>query len=163
MKDIRRARVYQIINRITGHSYIGSTKNKIATRWNWHLERLKNNIHEIREWQDAWNDSNVQEWDFRVLEDNIPVEEQFEKELEWQNTLNPTFGSKTYWHRKHHGDKVERVMALLIEGKTYREIASLCDVSVGWISIVKDRYIGSISKRNVHYSEMYTGNIQKNN
>jgi hypothetical protein len=142
MEDIRRARVYQIINRVTGDCYIGSTKNKIATRWNYHLDRLKKGIHELRDWQKVWDESEITEWDFRILEDNIPVEEQFEKELTWQDILNPTLGSKSFWHRKQSQEIKEKVLRLLGDGKTYREIRDECGISLGSITTIKQRYIG---------------------
>ena len=162
MKDIRRARIYQIVNRVTGDHYIGSTKNRIGTRWNWHVGKLKNNIHELKEFQDAWNCSNIDEWDFRILEDNLLIEEQFEKELQWQDLLKPTFGSKTYFHRQANQEKTAEVLGLISDGKTYREISKLCDVSLGWITIIKERYIGPTPKNVFRNSCRSLKSLQKN-
>ena len=144
MKDIRVAKVYQLINRKTGEHYIGSTKNKIATRWSYHYEKLKHGSHEVRELQKAWDDSDISDWDFRILEDDIPVEQQFDKELQWQELLNPTFGSKTYWHRKSNQEKKDRAIELIKAGKSYRDIAKELSVSIGWVSFVKMTYVCSV-------------------
>jgi len=144
MRDIRKALVYQIINRVTGDNYIGSTKNKIATRWNYHLEKLRNGTHELNDWQKIWNESNICDWDFRILEDNIPIEKQFDKEEEWQDLIKPTLGSKSYFHKRKNEEKLEKVLKLLKEGKTYRDISKECDVSLGWITTMKNRYVCSV-------------------
>lgn len=163
MKDIRTAKIYQITNRETKDSYIGSTRNKIATRWNYHFDRLRRGIHEVRDFQKAWDESDISDWDFRILEDNIPVENQFEIELRWQELLFPTLSSKIYWqHRKHNREKLEKVVDLLKQGKIYREIARECNVSLGWITKVKEKYISSTPHILDQLSDVSIKNEQNN-
>jgi hypothetical protein len=141
MRDIRTATIYQIVNRKTRENYIGSTRNRVATRWNYHLDKLKRGIHELRQFQEAWDRSKMTDWDFRILEISVPMEDQFEKELKWQDKLHPTIGDRTYWHRTVHNDKKEKVLNLLRKGRTYRSISKEHGVSLGWITTVKHKYL----------------------
>ncbi len=138
--DKRLASVYQIINRITLEHYIGSTRSYVGTRWNWHLTRLMVDAHPLREFQKSWNSSKVEDWDFRILETEIPTYLQFDKEIEWQDKLHPTFGKKSYFYRIMKQENIEQVLKQVKEGKTYREIAASQGVALGWISKIVNRY-----------------------
>lgn len=58
--------IYQIINKITGHSYIGSSKN-LKRRHNQHLRLLKSNKNHSIHLQRAWNKYGADSFEFKIL------------------------------------------------------------------------------------------------
>mgnify|MGYP000886959842 CR=1 FL=1 len=58
--------VYQIVNKLNGHKYIGSSIN-IWTRWGRHLSDLRKNKHDNNYLQNAWNKYGEDNFEFGVL------------------------------------------------------------------------------------------------
>ena len=86
--------VYSIKNRITNNYYIGSTTMSFLKRFHHHLSLLRKNNHKNQYLQNAWNKYGEENFDFSILEE-IELSEQFQKEQEWINKLNP-FGKNGY-------------------------------------------------------------------
>jgi group I intron endonuclease len=57
---------YQIVNKLNGHKYIGSSIN-IWTRWGHHLSDLRKNKHDNNYLQNAWNKYGEDNFEFGVL------------------------------------------------------------------------------------------------
>jgi group I intron endonuclease len=60
--------IYKIKNKVTGKSYIGSSK-QIEKRWEQHLQTLKKGIHHSILLQRAWNKYEESSFQFEVLEE----------------------------------------------------------------------------------------------
>lgn len=58
--------IYQILNTITGKSYIGSSVN-IYGRWKNHKNELKRNKHGNSKLQRAWNKYGSEVWEWKIL------------------------------------------------------------------------------------------------
>ena len=87
------AYIYQIKNLINNKIYIGST-NDYKIRWKVHISQLNSKTHCNQYLQNAWNKYGEENFDFSILEE-IELSEQFQKEQEWINKLNP-FGKNGY-------------------------------------------------------------------
>jgi group I intron endonuclease len=72
--------IYEILNSVNGHRYIGSTTNT-RTRWNRHLSFLRSGNHHSKHLQYAWTKYGEENFIFSVLEvcdsDNLFAREQF--------------------------------------------------------------------------------------
>lgn len=63
--------VYQILNTVTGHFYVGSTKN-FEYRWKKHRGDLVGNRHKNSHLQAAWNKYGEENFIFRIIEKCSP-------------------------------------------------------------------------------------------
>lgn len=151
---MKTAVIYGIHNTKSGKYYVGSTRD-LATRWENHRRLLESKRHSPK-LQQAWNNSSPAEWEWVVLEEDIPLVHQFASEQHWIDALesfsdgynsSPRAGSyisiglKAYDHAiEERADNI-LVMLLQIEGKVpYRQIAKQHRVSVGFLSNLKVRY-----------------------
>jgi group I intron endonuclease len=139
MKDNRLATIYRICCRVTGKSYIGSTKSVVSHRWTRHIWQLNNNRQKGL-FQDDWNRYGPTEWDFSMLEVAIPPEKQYRREQYWIDKYTPTdnYNKSPFASRLN---KYNRIVLLLKAGHTYREIYKMTGVTLGTISAVKNRYL----------------------
>lgn len=81
--------VYQIVNTVNGHRYIGSSAN-IHTRWRSHRNRLRRGSHHSRHLQHAWDLYGEARFAFSVIEQcsqsSLILREQF-----YISTLRPEY------------------------------------------------------------------------
>jgi len=103
--------------------------------------------------QVAWNESSPIDWQWVILEKDIPIIHQFESEQHWIDSLdsyrqgynsNPKAGS--YVSIDHRGyqtfinkrkDEILDMLVQMEQGIPYRQIASAFGVSVGFLSKLK--------------------------
>lgn len=121
--------VYQIRNIKNGKIYIGSTVN-YKYRFNAHRYELKRNNHGNQKLQKSWNEHGEENFEFNVLEYDIPLEEQFKAEQKYLDNLKPFgdngFNIKTtangfisgcdHPSSSYTKEEVEYIKALLYEG-----------------------------------------------
>ncbi len=75
--------IYKIINKTTGHIYIGSTRVSFEERWKDHLYNLSTNRHENNFLQNHWNKYGRDGFDFCIIkevlnnEDIISLEQKY--------------------------------------------------------------------------------------
>lgn len=136
----RTVTIYQIFNRVTGKCYVGSSLNGPHARWTDHVKRLRGGYHNAK-FQAAWNEHGPTAWDFRILEEDIPGELQYEKEQEWFNKFDCEYnGTDKIVKMARRDDKIKQVLELLKEDLTYREISKRTGMSIGYVSNVKAKY-----------------------
>ena len=147
--------IYAIKNLNTGQYYVGSTRD-LKTRWDQHLKNLESKTH-TEKLQKAWDESNPEDWEWLILEDQIPIIHQFESEQYWIDSLNsfddgynsnPRAGSYvSIDDRGYEGIVEERESDILEmlekigEEVPYRSIAEEYGVSLGFLNKLKTRYI----------------------
>ena len=80
--------IYKIINKINGKYYVGSSDNILGTtgRWKEHINGLKNNRHDNKYLQNAWNKYGESNFEFIIIEE-IPKEKLFEIEQKYLDKL----------------------------------------------------------------------------
>lgn len=148
---MRTAVIYGIRNLKTGKCYVGSSR-ELKVRWENHKKLLESNTHTPK-LQVAWNKSLPTDWQWAILEKDIPIIHQFESEQHWINSLdsyrngynsNPKAGS--YVSIDHRGyqtfinerkDEILEMLVQMEQGIPYRQIASTFGVSVGFLSKLK--------------------------
>lgn len=81
--------IYQIVNRVNGHSYIGSAID-ISGRFRTHKSSLKRNKHHSIYLQRAWNKYGEDNFEFNTLE-NCEKEHLIKREQYYLNELNPEY------------------------------------------------------------------------
>lgn len=81
--------IYEIVNTINGHRYIGSAVN-IQQRWSQHIHYLNNNKHHSRHLQSAWNLYGADAFEFSVIEACFIFALIF-REQHYLNTLKPEY------------------------------------------------------------------------
>lgn len=89
------ASVYCIENTTNGFKYIGSTVNKVNSRWIDHKWLLNKNTHHSKSLQDAWSTDGAIAFNFYIIEDNIDDEVCREHEdyyVKFYKTLDRQFG-----------------------------------------------------------------------
>lgn len=59
--------IYEIVNKLNGHRYVGSAVN-IGKRWGNHIRDLNNNKHCNKHLQSAWNKYGADAFNFQVIE-----------------------------------------------------------------------------------------------
>lgn len=72
--------IYKIVNKINNHYYVGRTVN-FQTRWSTHRLKLKENRHDNRHLQSAWNLYGEAAFDFVIVE-KLPKNIELLKEAE---------------------------------------------------------------------------------
>jgi len=81
--------IYEIVNTINGHRYIGSSIN-IQKRWNEHKRDLNNNKHHSIYLQRAWNKYGANHFEFNIIETCFFFALIF-REQHYINTLQPAY------------------------------------------------------------------------
>jgi predicted GIY-YIG superfamily endonuclease len=131
--------VYKIENTKTGDVYIGSSSNPFS-RWTHHFSWLKHNRHTTK-FQEAYNNSNLTEWIFSILDTSETRKEIFKKEALYYEQLNPTLNSKPIIDTTRKREKMNlAIVERLKEGLSYREISKELNVSLGKITYVNREY-----------------------
>ena len=95
MKD---SGIYQILNLVNNHSYIGSAIS-ISKRWGQHRSALRKDYHENSYLQHAWNKYGELVFEFRVIgtcqpTDLIRMEQHLLDDLRPEYNISPTAGSQ---------------------------------------------------------------------
>lgn len=87
-QDIKISGIYKIINKINGKYYIGRSDNILGTygRWKEHINRLRNNNHENKYLQNAWNKYGESNFEFFIIEE-LPIEKLVEQEQKYLNEI----------------------------------------------------------------------------
>lgn len=140
IERVETSSVYQIHNRQTGDCYIGSTSGMPGSRWPTHIRLLRAGRHHSEPLQQAWNESKIGDWDFRLLEVDIPVEQQSVREAEWLRKLRPCYNVDAKPKLKKNAAEIETVLTLRKQGKTLRHIATVTEKSLGWVCSTLSRY-----------------------
>ena len=105
-------------------------------RWKTHHNNLIKGNHNTL-FQNLWNDSNITDWHFKVLECNVAKENRFEREQYWMeklpedkrlNILSPIH----HFIQKKDNDNI--VLDMLRQGEKYRTINLITGTSLGKIS-----------------------------
>jgi len=133
-RDIRRAIVYRIYNKITKKSYIGSTCNNVFRRWSAHIRLLNKNYYKGI-FQKDWNKYGCTVWNFSILENKILLKDKFDREQYWMNKYGE------YNIKKLKKIFIDKVIKILKNKKTFRYIRDKLDISLGRISYIKRKYI----------------------
>lgn len=81
--------IYQIRNKKTEEIYVGQSSS-IGQRWNIHLSGLIQNKHHCKLLQQSFNDSEITDWIFEILEQCVTVKELNDRELHWYYQLKLT-------------------------------------------------------------------------
>lgn len=79
--------IYQIKNKNNNKIYIGSTHQEINKRWNQHIDALNSNTHYNSYLQRSWNKHREDSFEFEIIEDNIPDDNQYEREQYYLDKL----------------------------------------------------------------------------
>lgn len=66
-EEFKETGVYEIVNTINGHSYIGSTKMSFQKRLNHHISLLRAGTHKNTYLQNAWNKYGEEAFSFNIL------------------------------------------------------------------------------------------------
>lgn len=134
----------------TGKFYVGSTWD-LQGRWDGHRKALAAGDHSPK-LQAAWDATAPSDWEWTVLEEGIPITNQFASEQHWITALDayengynssPRAGSFVGIRRQGTDYVLEREadiqkMLRQIESKRpYREIAADFGVSVGFLAKLK--------------------------
>ena len=121
-------KIYALGNNVDGKAYVGCTKNNLAKRMREHRCLLKNQKHNEKLLQDAWNTYGESSFSMMVLEellDTASVIEKREAELKWfkifdlesrlYNTnqksfqaVKSDFGNYSNKGRKHTPEEIEK-------------------------------------------------------
>jgi group I intron endonuclease len=89
--------IYKIVNKKNGKFYVGRT-NELKTRWNSHMEMLRNNRHHSIYLQNAWNKYGSDIFEFLIVEvfdtkdDEIDLALAKQAEQEIIDTYKPNIG-----------------------------------------------------------------------
>ena len=136
--------------------YIGSTLD-LEERWKFHLKELRRGNHNVK-MQDAWDQSEESDWEWTIIEDDIPFQLQFISEQYWldatkcyENGYNVAWKAGSYVSYEYSFliQKDERLNDILkcIENRVpYRTIAKKYDVSVGYVGRCKERFLKDLCK-----------------
>jgi group I intron endonuclease len=151
---MKTAFVYGIRNKKSGKYYVGSTRN-LEMRWEEHKRFLDNGEHSLK-LQKAWDKSLPEDWEWTVLEEKIPILQQFQSEQYWIDTLeafengynsNPRAGSYVMidnrgydWFVKEREDEILEMLEMIHARVPYRDIADKYGVSLGFLTKLKEQY-----------------------
>jgi group I intron endonuclease len=176
-----KAIVYGIKNRNTGMYYIGSTR-KLEARWNLHKSLLESKQHSAK-LQAAWDNSEPEDWEWIIIEDNIPVIHQFHSEQHWIDAMDsyihgynssPRAGSYVSIDNRGYQSIIDKredeMLEMLVQiesGIPYRRIASDFGVSLGFLTKLKERHKDLLTdlieteQRNRHRIKMEKSEFEK--
>jgi len=135
------ATVYSICKKISGEGYVGCTGNDSPfTRWGQHITKLKSHNHSSKKLQKAWGDSKLEDWEFTILESNIPDNQKSVREQYWfDRTDHRLNGTRIVSLAIQRDDLIVSASQMLDAGRTFREIKNECGCSIGWLSTLKNR------------------------
>lgn len=85
--------IYEIRNKVTGVSYIGSSINT-EVRKRQHIYALRKGKHPARYMQNAWNKHGEDAFEFLILEEVPDVLRLIEREQHWIDTKKPRYNSR---------------------------------------------------------------------
>jgi len=111
--------------------YVGSAKHGATSRWSQHLKSLRFKRHTNRILQSAYNKVGATAFTFSILETNVPLENLNARETEWSIQLK-SCNQKPY--NRIPDKRKEQIVRLIKEGKKVREIAEICQCSIGLVS-----------------------------
>lgn len=134
------ASVYEIVNIVTGQRYVGSTKHNPWIRWGTHISQLRSRWHVNSRFQAAWDHSEIDDWSFRILEDDVAADQQNTCERAWFERLKPDLNIDQKPKIKSNAAKIEETLTLRQQGLNYRTIAGRVDMSLGWVGATLKRY-----------------------
>lgn len=124
--------VYKITNTANGKMYVGSSKD-IYKRWNQHQNELNCGMHGNQYLQNAWNKYGSQSFKFEIIEE-CPIDNQFEREQFYLNTLNP-FDNNGYniirqISKEYMSDNcmVKKCARCALEYHTFSHLSKYCDI-----------------------------------
>jgi hypothetical protein len=131
--------IYQISNEITGQCYIGSS-SRVISRWGWHLKKLQAGHHN-NSFQKEWNNSQLQDWSFRILS-VVPKAKRSEEEHKFFLLHRPELnGDRNRFTCIIHKDiNCGAILQDIHNGLVYREISKKYNVSLGTISNIRRKY-----------------------
>ena len=145
--------IYGIKNKKTNKYYVGSTR-ELEIRWKSHTILLDRKEHSPK-LQVAWDESHPDDWEWVILEQNVPIIHQFHSEQYWIDTLDaynngfntsPRAGSYICLDKRGYKkiidereDDVLEMLTQIESGVTYRKIASNFGVSLGFLTKTKER------------------------
>jgi uncharacterized protein YerC len=150
MVSMRTAIVYAIRNLRTGKFYVGSTWD-LQGRWDGHRKALAAGDHSPK-LQAAWDATEPTDWEWTVLEEGIPITNQFASEQHWITALDayengynssPRAGSFVSIRREgidyvlEREADVQRMLRQIESKRPYRNIAADFGVSVGFLAKLK--------------------------
>jgi hypothetical protein len=130
------ATVYQIVNRRTKASYVGSCFSAPFGRWSAHVADLKLGRHPSDKFQSLWNQyPQLQDWSFEILQSGVPRDERLRWEQFWFEKLNPALNGTCKISRIVARSKAfQQVKEMLAAGANYRAIAQATGAAVGTIT-----------------------------
>lgn len=146
-----------ILNKVSNLPYIGSTSLNIEARWSAHREALRSGTHNHK-MQKAWDETSESDWEWSVIEENIPLHCQFLSEQYWLDTYQSyrdgygyNVGKKAGSYRYIYMDKIEdsyahmqdellNILDELKQGVPYRKLAKKYNVSMGYLTNLKRRF-----------------------
>lgn len=109
--------IYEIVNKINGHRYIGSAVS-IRVRWGTHLCVLRSNNHHSKYLQNAWNKYGEDNFDFNVIEicdkDSLLNREQY-----YMDIVKPEYNIRTE-ARSHRIEFTEEIRAKMRAARVKR-------------------------------------------
>lgn len=107
--------IYQIINKINDHAYVGSAVD-IKRRWAWHKSRLNKGKHYNPYLQHAWNKYGKENFEFSMVEKIVEkslllkVEQSYLDNLKLKYNMSPTAGGGD------QGEEARRKISLASKG-----------------------------------------------
>jgi len=144
--------VYAIRNKKNNKVYIGSTSGSKDRRWNQHLCMLRAKKHSYL-FQNDWDSSLEDDWQFIVLEENIEYRLLGMVESYWiqqykSNDPNYGYNKKYNYTREWISRRNKKMLSISMEmiedlksGMTYRDIASKYGVSAGTVWDVRKKHL----------------------
>ena|ERR1035441_4967415 len=134
--------IYQIKKISTGDSYIGSTSGWPFGRWTDHFSTLQRNKHHSKPFQEAYVGSDLSDWQFNILESNVPTANRFIRERHWYELVQPTLNGTSHISKAIARDVLyDRADDLISQGISYRKISAELGCSIGWLSNRNRRFI----------------------
>lgn len=154
MKKKETAIVYGILNKQVGKYYIGSSRH-VKVRRKQHCLLLEEGNHS-QKLQKAWDKSIPEDWEWIILEEEIPVIHQFHAEQHWIDKLNsfkngynanPRAGSYVMidsrgydWFVKKKKNDILAMIEMIRVKVPYRKIANKYGVSLGFVGNLKKKH-----------------------
>lgn len=109
---MRKICIYQLKNKVSGKSYIGSTKDQMERYWS-HIGKLKRNIHDNKELQKDFNLIGRDNFEMIVLEE-CTIDMLLEREQYWSDKISNKYNIRVNVKSNiglPHSDKVKLVLS----------------------------------------------------
>jgi group I intron endonuclease len=107
--------IYQIVNKINGKRYIGSSVN-IERRLGWHKSRLNSGKHHSVYLQRAWNKYGEGSFEFEISEEVLDKAILLETEQRHLDSLNPEYNMSPTAGGGDQGKEARRKISLALSG-----------------------------------------------